>query len=242
LISLPFTQASRLPVAGPVMAPPGEARTDAWIVSSLARALGLPGLRWRLGRWDLDRWLPRPRQGLPLPRVRPGRWLRTHRLQLWDERVADELRRLAATPVAPAEGFTLIGRRRRLGHNSWLHGGQRTGAPEAVAWLGPRDLAALGVQPGESITIESEVATYQFELPFGPIEVTGEANPITGAPIMADITLAASITDVDAWCGTVDGDVLSPIQVPLAGSTFGAIRLADRDERPGEGQFPLACS
>jgi hypothetical protein len=52
--------------------------------------------------------------------------------------------------------------------------------------------------------------------------------------------LEGSIRSEDAWCGGVTGDVESPIQVPLEGSSFAATRLADRDERPT--QFPCACS
>ena len=163
LASAPFLPGSRLPVAGPVMPPLGEARSDLRIVGDLAVALGLPVRRWRLARMSLDRWLPRPRFGLLVPPVRPGRWLRRHRLRLWDERVAEELRRLRAHPVAePHLGFTLVGRRRRLGHNSWLHGGQRTGEPEAVAWLSPQDLAALGVTEGQAIEIRSEIGTLRI--------------------------------------------------------------------------------
>ncbi|MCX4243930.1 molybdopterin-containing oxidoreductase family protein [Paraliomyxa miuraensis] len=161
--SMPFLQGPLLPVSGPVMPPQGEARSDTRILAELAVALGLPGPHWRLARLPLDRWLPRPRFGLPVPRVRPGRWLRRNRLRLWDERVADELRRLRAEPSAALDvpwpeadphAFTLIGRRRRLGHNSWLHGGQRTGPDEAVAWLSPSDLAALGVDDGQLVEIQ----------------------------------------------------------------------------------------
>ena len=159
LASVPFLQGALLPVSGPVMSPIGEARSDAQIVGDLAVAMGLRGLRWRLARMPLDRWLPRPRFGLPVPRVRPGQWLRRNRLRLWDARVAEELRRLRAEPRpnGEPEGFTLVGRRRRLGHNSWLHGAQRSGEPEAVAWLSPQDLAALGVAEGRAIEIHSEI-------------------------------------------------------------------------------------
>ncbi len=157
LTSVPFLQGPLVQVSGPVMPPPGEARTDTRILGDLAVALGLPGLRWRAARLPFDRWLPRPRFGLPVPRQRPGRWLRgKNRLRLWDERVAEELRRLLATPALEPEAFTLIGRRRRLGHNSWLHGGQRTGAAEAAAWLAPQDLEALGVDEGQSVEIRGE--------------------------------------------------------------------------------------
>jgi len=163
LATAPFLQGSVLPMTGPVMPPLGEARSDLHIVGDLAVALGLPGRRWRLARMALDRWLPRARFGLPVPEVRPGRWLRRNRLRLWDERVAEELQRLRAHPVRqPDMGFTLVGRRRRLGHNSWLHGGQRTGEPEAVAWLSPQDLAAIGVAEGQAIEIRSEIGTLRI--------------------------------------------------------------------------------
>lgn len=107
--------------------------------------------------------------------------------------------------------------------------------------LDPMSTTEPREEVGDSLTIDSDVAAYAFEMPFGVIEVTGEANPITGSPIESDITLSANIVSVDNWCGTADGEVLSPLQLPLAGSTFGAMRLAGRDERPGEGQFPLNC-
>lgn len=92
---------------------------------------------------------------------------------------------------------------------------------------------------GESITIDSAVEAYGFTLDFGPTSVTGEANPITGSDIEADLALVGTIRSEDAWCGSVTGDVLSPIQVPLEGSYFASIRLADRSERPTN--FPCEC-
>lgn len=162
VVSLPFSQSPTLPVSGPVMSPPGECRTDAWILSELATRLDgyldqrwLRGLSWRLSRWGIDRWLPRPRFGFPMPRIRPGRWLARNRLRLWDPAVAEELRRLERSPQPEAEDdFVLLGRRRRLGHNSWLHGGHRSGASEAVAWLSPQDLSRLGLAEGQTIEIQ----------------------------------------------------------------------------------------
>jgi len=156
LTSVPFLQTPCIQVSGPVLPPMGSARPDAWILGQLAGALGLPGLHWWLARRGLDRWLPRPRFGLPALPLRPGRWLGRRRLRLWDERVAGELQRLCDTPPAPADGFTLIGRRRRLGHNSWLHGGQRSGDPEAAAWLSPADLDELGLHEGQAVEIHCE--------------------------------------------------------------------------------------
>jgi hypothetical protein len=93
---------------------------------------------------------------------------------------------------------------------------------------------------GDAIIIEGEVTAYSFTLEFPePTMVTGAANPITGADISANLALDAQILSDVAWCGEVTGDVLSPLQVPLEGSTFAAMRLADRSERPLK--FPCTC-
>src|SRR5262249_51821420 len=64
------------------------------------------------------------------------------------------------------EQFTLIGRRRRLGHNSWLHGGERDGEAESVAWMAPGDLAKLGIPDGGMISVESSAG--QLEIVAAP--------------------------------------------------------------------------
>ena len=162
LTSVPFHRSRLVQIAGPAMAPRGESRTDAAIVGDLAAAMGLPGIRWSLMRRGLDRFMPRPKYGFSGPSLRPGRWLRRNRLRFWDERLATEFERLAAQPMPVEQGFTLIGRRRRLGHNSWLHGGQRTGEPEAMAWLCPEDLAELGLTEGQQIEIDSDVGSLRI--------------------------------------------------------------------------------
>lgn len=162
LSTVPFQQARRIEVSRPLMPPVGEARTDAVILAELATAMGLPGPWWSVLRWGVDRWLPAPRRGLPGPRVRPGRWLARRSLRLWSEPIEAELRRLRAEP-RPVEGeFTLIGRRRRLAHNSWIHGGQRTGEPEAVAWIGAEDLEGLGLRDGDAIEIGTEAGSLRI--------------------------------------------------------------------------------
>lgn len=162
LTTVPFQQTRRIEVSGPVMESPGEARTDAVILGDLASAMRLPGPWWTVLRRGLDRWLPAPRRGLPGLRLRPGRWLGRRRLRLWSEEIEGELRRLAAVPVPEDGGFTLIGRRRRLGHNSWMHGGQRSGDPDAVAWLSAADLDALGLDDGARIEISTKVGTLRI--------------------------------------------------------------------------------
>jgi len=160
--TVPFQQARLIQISGPTMKPLGETRTDAAILGDLAVAMGLPGAHWRLMRRGLDRWLPRPKYGVPGPRVRPGRWLQRNRLRFWDERVEAEVKRLRAQPERGSGRFVLIGRRRRLAHNSWLHGGQRTGEPEAVAWLSAEDLAELGIEEGATIEIECEAGSLRI--------------------------------------------------------------------------------
>ncbi|MEX1366681.1 MAG: hypothetical protein AB1Z98_26380 [Nannocystaceae bacterium] len=92
---------------------------------------------------------------------------------------------------------------------------------------------------GDPINVETPVTGGFFDVAFGETMVTGMANPITGSDILADISLAGALIDADAWCGAVTGEVLSPLQAPLDGSTYAAIRLADRSERPE--MFPVKC-
>lgn len=165
LSTITFQQTRLVQVAGPVMPPPGEVRTDTRILADLAIALGLPGRKWKLLRRIDDRWLPRPRFGVPGLKLRPGRWLAKNRLRLWDERVCGELARLqAGAPEDRTGAFTLIGRRRRLGHNSWMHGGVRSGEPEAHAWMRPQDLTELGLPAGGPIEIVSGAGRLRIEV------------------------------------------------------------------------------
>jgi formate dehydrogenase len=50
---------------------------------------------------------------------------------------------------------TLICRRRRLGHNSWLHRARHDGQAEAEAWLAPQDLEALGLPHGGAVRLHT---------------------------------------------------------------------------------------
>ena len=121
------------------------------------------------GPWGLP--TPRPQPGHYL-----GRGPRTpgHRVRFWHPDLISEPIRLAAyaatlwapqplpngtatvaqvlegIPDAPRCGttFTLICRRRRLSHNSWLHEAVHGGDPDGAAWLAPADMAALGVYGG----------------------------------------------------------------------------------------------
>lgn len=74
------------------------------------------------------------------------------------------------------------------------------------------------------------------EIDFGTVMVEASANPITGSPITASVIIDVRALSSDAWCGTAGGDVMSPIQQNLEGSTVAGVRLVDRNERPDD--FP----
>ncbi len=127
---------------------------------------------------------PRPRPGSYMghgPRT-PG-----HRVRFWHSDLDGERQRLTAyaaeldaarpmsdssasgatlsvppssTPLA-ASWFTLICRRRRLGHNSWLRGAVRDGKAEAAVWLSPQDLTGLGLPNGGDVWLQTASATLQ---------------------------------------------------------------------------------
>lgn len=105
--------------------------------------------------------------------------------------------------------------------------------------LDPMSTTEPREEVGDSIVVDADVVGGAFTVLFGETMVTGAANPITGSDIVADLTLEGSIRSADAWCGAAVGMVLMPIQAPIDGSNFAAIRLADRSERPL--QFPCAC-
>jgi hypothetical protein len=66
--------------------------------------------------------------------------------------------------------------------------------------------------------------TLNAELP--PLVVAGEANPITGGQIDAQVTLNGRLCGgTDFQCGTVTGNVTQPVGLDLMGSTFAMERV-----------------
>jgi formate dehydrogenase len=151
------------------------------------------------GTWGFP--VPRPQPGRYL-----GRGPRTpgHRVRFWHPDLASEPARLAAyaaalwasqprpndtettaqglegAPDTPRRGtmFTLICRRRRLGHNSWLHEAAHDGAPEGAAWLAPADMAALSVPAGGEVLLQTTSATLRMPV----LSVTGVPQGIVVIP------------------------------------------------------------
>jgi formate dehydrogenase len=181
-----FQHSSLLQYAKPIMEPPGEARPEVQILSELASAIGRPLYRSKLLNgslrvsWDgalgrltsLFAHLEKPVGGRPpyafaVPRPRPGRYLGRgpntpgHRVRFWDQRFEAERVRMddfASRLLHDREAgvFLLIGRRRRIGHNSWLHNGRRGDSLENAAWMSAADLKGLGIADGGRLCVRSE--------------------------------------------------------------------------------------
>jgi len=189
--TLLFQQTSMLQYACPIRAAPGTVRSEARILAEMSLVLGRPLFRsraltrlWRFLTWDTGlaalstallwpvRQLFRGTWGLPTPQPQPGHYLgrgpRTpgHRMRFWHSDLITEPVRLAAyattLQASPGAMFTLICRRRRLGHNSWLHGAVHDGDTDGAAWLAPIDLAALGVPEGGEVLVQTTSATLRM--------------------------------------------------------------------------------
>jgi formate dehydrogenase len=156
--TLTFQTHPLVQIGGAVMPPRGQSRHDARIIGDLAIALGSKNPLWRLTRLPLTRFFPTPKFGVAGLRPRPGKRLRKHALRLWHASFTGEVARLRAVPPPDRDAFTLICRRRRLGHNGWLHGGTRDGNAEAAAWMNADDMAALAVKDGDMIEIDTGAA------------------------------------------------------------------------------------
>jgi anaerobic selenocysteine-containing dehydrogenase len=166
-----------------VRTPIGDTRNEARIIAELSIAAGKPllGNRFLSRLWagiDLDAWVPRMlkpvqwlfrgrlqgAEGLPWKRATPGYYSgqRHKRLRFWSDDLSGEPERLAAFAdrirTIPDEGeFLLMGRRRRLAQNSWIHNAGRDVKPkDACAWLSAEDMARCGFADGDVVTIQSD--------------------------------------------------------------------------------------
>lgn len=179
LPGLPLQTVDLVQTTGPTIPRVGEARADHEALALLslaldrplfgsrlaARALARPGLAdralpriadlaWRL----FDRDPARRGYGVPALVPTPGTYLGRgpmtpgRKVRFWDPALEGERARLARWS-SERDGLVLLGRRRRIGHNSWLHGGTREGAPEGEAWMSASDLAALGLEDGGVATL-----------------------------------------------------------------------------------------
>ncbi|NIP68886.1 MAG: hypothetical protein GTO04_06810, partial [Planctomycetales bacterium] len=84
------------------------------------------------------------------------------------ERLATFATELENTGSDQDNCFILICRRRRLGHNSWLHGATREGQTETAAWLSPADLKNLSLRAGDEVELQTKRA--RLKLPVIAVE------------------------------------------------------------------------
>jgi anaerobic selenocysteine-containing dehydrogenase len=159
-----FQAGPLLQTARPVMLPPGEARDELWIFAKLLEVIGsYHPLRW-LGQLPLSRLLPSFGYGVKVPQPKPGSYLgrgpRTpdRKVRFWSASIHREFERLSQSRP-PFEGLVLLGRRRKLGHNGWLHHGNRDGDPERYAWMHPADIERYALADGALITISTPAAS-----------------------------------------------------------------------------------
>ncbi|MEL6178079.1 MAG: hypothetical protein AAFS10_03955, partial [Myxococcota bacterium] len=68
-----------------------------------------------------------------------------------------------------------------------------------------------------------------FTVQLDNISVAGEANPLTGREILANLMLTGLVASSDLFCGGISGDVVEPIAAPLdpAISSFAAQKIVD---------------
>jgi hypothetical protein len=105
-----------------------------------------------------------------------------------------------------------------------------SGGPEGLTFaLQPLSAADRRTPVGPPTTVGpfplSPDGAFHAELP--PLVVTGEANPITGSQIAAQlVVLDARFCDISGfYCGSVSGNLIEPIPLDLATSTFAMERI-----------------
>jgi hypothetical protein len=81
-----------------------------------------------------------------------------------------------------------------------------------------------------------------FTLDLGTVMITGDANPITGSDIVVTAELDGSFISETAFCGTITGDVMQPIEYNLIGSTFAAVEVEDTTPDGLPVDIALSCA
>ncbi len=95
---------------------------------------------------------------------------------------------------------------------------------------------------GPMLNYELTVSDWSFDLLIEELSVLPEADPLDAEGfLLEDLELTGSFSSYSSWCGDTDGSYVfsDPYNVEPLFSTFAAIRLASRDERPLD--FPLSC-
>jgi anaerobic selenocysteine-containing dehydrogenase len=185
-----YVQAPFIDSTPPMRPAPAETRPEWRILADLSLAAGRPllgpftslarGLPWDSLLQPILDVLTMPfkgymagARGIPWPMPKGGTYLRgKRRVYFWRPELESEPERLAryvdeqASLQAENSTFTLLGRRRRLGQNSWIHGAARDGKTEAQAWLCAADMERLCLKLGDDIILSTAVG--EIQLPVHP--------------------------------------------------------------------------
>ena len=89
--------------------------------------------------------------------------------------------------------------------------------------------------PLEAAIIDAAVVTYvddadgTFEIDLGNVGVPAEGNSISGSEITATLKLYGQTRGPDAFCGAIEGALITPFPFDLArdGNSFGAVRVME---------------
>jgi formate dehydrogenase len=188
----PFTLARFIDSTPPMRSPPGQARQEWKILADLSLAAGRPLLGpltklLRYFEWDnllqpVLNMLALPfkkymksAQGIPWRVPRGGSYLKgRRRINFWSVELDSEPVRLAhfadeqANVPKNSSTFIQLGRRRRLGQNSWIHGAARNGKSESFAWMSAVDMERLDLRIGDNIILSTGVG--EIQIPVQPKE------------------------------------------------------------------------
>jgi len=98
--------------------------------------------------------------------------------------------------------------------------------------LGQGEVLTPRTPIGDPIVFEMiPVVDGTFAIDLGVHMVSGMANPVTGGDVTATLLLRGRLIGSDFYCGEVEGDLISPLEASLTGSTFAALGM-DGDEFP----------
>lgn len=182
-----FVQAPFLDATPPMCPAPAETRPEWRIFADLSLAAGKPflgpftrpvsNLPWDSILQPILDVLTLPfkgymqgARGIPWRTPKGGGYLRgKRRVYFWRPELESEPERLGRyvdeQDSLPGENatFILLGRRRRLAQNSWLHGATRDGKTEAQAWLSLADMERFDLREGDNILLST--AAGEIRLP-----------------------------------------------------------------------------
>lgn len=94
---------------------------------------------------------------------------------------------------------------------------------------------------GFTFAYQAEVSEWEYVIEIEDFVVLPEADAFSAEGFLIDAQFVGSFASFDAWCGETEGSVVysNPYNGEPFYSTFAAIRLDDRDERPID--TPVSC-